>query len=175
MMKVEHQRWLLRVSTAPKKTLDQLTEGVLLTSTFGQPIEDLIHQAAVDRLKLGAHFLRVATRMSGISRPDWRSVVGRYYYAMYHSMRAVSYYSFHGDDHQEHNKLPGSLPSDFPNRDIRSNELKDARAHRNEADYDPYPSGTAYFRRTARDLSPIAGNFVSECRQYLLLKGCKFL
>lgn len=175
MVRSEHQQRLLRVSTAPKKTLDLLSEGVSLTATFGQPIEDLVQQAAADRLKLGLRFLRVGMRMSATTRPDWRSVIGRFYYAMYHSMRAVSYYSHNGDDHQEHNKLPAALPNDFPNRDIRSNDLKDARVRRNEADYDPYPNDSAYFRKTARDLTPVATIFVSDCRDYLRQRGCKFL
>ncbi len=40
-------------------------------------------------------------------RPPMRRVaVGRYYYAMYHAMRAVVYFRTPGDDHEQHSDLP---------------------------------------------------------------------
>jgi hypothetical protein len=169
------RRRLLRVSTADKKTISLYSEGISHSAAFGQPIEDVFDQAAVDRLKLGEHFLRVAARMSNTAGRDWRSVIGRYYYAMYHSVRAVSYFVYRGDDYQEHNKLPGAIPDDFPNKNLWANELKDARFRRNEADYDLYRNGGAHFRSNAIALAPIANSLVSECRAYMKQKGCKFL
>ncbi len=174
MTSPELRRRLLRVGTAEKKTIDNFLEGASHTLAFGQSIDDILKQAAIDRLKLGQQFLRVAGRISNTSRPDWRSVIGRHYYAMYHSMRAVAYFAHGGDDYQEHNKLPSGVPGDFPERDLRANELKDARSRRNEADYDLYPGGTPYFRRNARSLAPVAIRFVDECQQYLGRKGCEF-
>lgn len=169
------RRRLQRVSTADKKTIKYFGEGASLATAFGKSIEDVRHQAAADRLKLGEHFLRIAKRMSNLPRCDWRSVIGRYYYAMYHSMRAVSFYAYGGDDYQEHSKLPQKIPDDFPNKNLRANELRDARTRRNEADYDLFPSGSPHFRTNAVLLAPIAAQFVSECRLYMQQKGCNFL
>jgi uncharacterized protein (UPF0332 family) len=169
------RRRLQRVSTRDKETLEKFREGESLSTAFGKSFEDVRHQAAADRLKLGEHFIRVANRMSNASRHDWRAVIGRYYYAMYHSMRAVSFYSHGGDDHQAHAKLPQMIPNDFPSRTLRANELRDARTQRNEADYDLFPSGSPHFRRNAIALAPTAAQFVLECRVYMKQKGCKFV
>lgn len=175
MTTAELRRRLLRVGTADKKTIALFTEGISHSSAFGQPIAEISDQAAAARLKLGEQFLRVAIRMGETPPRDWRSVIGRYYYAMYQSMRAVAFFAHGGDDYQNHNKLPNGIPTDFPQRDLRANELKDARSRRNEADYDLYPNGAPYFRRNAKALAPVAKGFVFECRTYLLQKGCKFL
>ncbi len=106
---------------------------------------------------------------------DWRSVIGRYYYSMYHSMRAVCFYSFGGDDNEQHTKISSCVPDDFPERELRANELKDARLRRNEADYDPYPQEEASFRITALALAATANHFVGECRIYLSTKGIGYL
>jgi uncharacterized protein (UPF0332 family) len=162
---------LLRVSKAPKKSLQLFVEGVSLEATFGVSIEDLTHRVTADRLHLGEHFLSVANRMRRSRSQDWRSVIGRYYYSMYHGMRAVCFYSFGGDDNEQHTKISSFIPEDFPQRDLRANELKDARLRRNEADYDPYPTDATQFRAPALALQLTANNFVGECRRYLTAKG----
>ncbi|WP_131831968.1 hypothetical protein [Mycobacteroides abscessus] len=166
---------LQRVSEADQALLKHFAEGESLATTFGRSIEDIRHQAAADRLKLGEHFLRIGKRVSNTPNRDWRSVIGRYYYAMYHSMRAVAFYTHGGDDHQAHSKLAQKIPTDFPNRILRANELKDARTRRNEADYDLFPKGSPHFRTNAIYLAPIAVQFVSECRAYMQQKGCQNL
>lgn len=172
----QHGR-LLRVSKGTQTILSNFAEGESLASHFGTTISDLKERATADRLKLGEHFLAVGNTMRRSRTRDWRSVIGRYYYAMYHAMRAVSFFSLGGDDSEAHSKLSGSIPTDFPLGSVRANELKDARLRRNEADYDPYPypSDVAYFRSTAVSLDPVANNFVEECRAYLKNKGCNHL
>lgn len=90
-------------------------------------------------------------------------------------MRAVCFYSFGGDDNEQHTKISNCVPDDFPERELRANELKDARLRRNEADYDPYPEDEAAFRTTALGLAKTANHFVAECRAYLTGKGIAYL
>ena len=91
---------------------------------------------------------------------------------MYHSLRAATFFSYGGDDHEKHVELPLKLPHDFPDRANWENALKNARLERNKADYDPYPKREASFRDSAivqivvaRSLPPIVGI-------YLKGKGC---
>lgn len=174
MVTTPQQQRLLRISKSNKRELGYFSEGESLASAFGTSITDLTHQAAADRLILGEHFLNIANLLRKSRSPalDWRTAIGRYYYSMYHSMRAVSYFYVGGDDCQDHTKLFSSIPPDFPDHSIRSNELKNARLWRNEADYDPYPQSTDHFKKIAANLHPIANTFVSECRNYLSSKGC---
>ena len=166
---------LLRLSKASKKNLDLFVEGISLEAAFGTSINDLVERATADRLHLGEHFLSVADRMRRSRTRDWRSVIGRYYYAMYHSMRGVCFYSFGGDDNQDHARILNYVPDDFPQKALRVNELKDARLRRNEADYDPYPKDATQFRPAAILLGQTANNFVAECRSYLSAKGVSHL
>lgn len=174
MVTTPQQQRLLRLSKAYKRELGYFTEGENLATIFGTSIADLTHQAAADRLVLGEHFLNIANLLtkSRSKALDWRMVIGRYYYAMYHSMRAVSYFHVGGDDCQDHTKLFTSIPSDFPDASIRANELKNARLWRNEADYDPYPQSWEHFKGIAVSLNPIANTFVGDCRMYLSNGGC---
>ncbi len=88
-----------------------------------------------------------ADRLMRARPPMCRVAVGRYYYGMYHAMRAVVYFHVTGDDHEQHSVLPRSMPADFPDADFWKNALKDARLRRNEADYDPYPMSDVSFGR----------------------------
>jgi len=95
------------------------------------------------------------------------AAVSRSYYAMYHAMRAAAFVFHGGDDHQEHQTLPGKAPDDMQTRDLWSNKLKDARERRNAADYDPYPKSETAWRLPALDLVAEARRFVGEVRTYL--------
>lgn len=91
---------------------------------------------------------------------------------MYHAMRAAAYQFHQGDDHENHSKLGDTgVPTDYPNRSIAQNTLKNARLLRNEADYDPYPSSTKYFKAVEKNLKPTAAAFVREARIYVQSKG----
>lgn len=163
---------LLGISKANRNTLNGFKAGVHLTSASGRSIIDLQHQACADRLGLAREFLAAADRMMRSRPPMFRMALGRYYYAMYHTMRAVVYFDNEGDDHEAHSKLPTHAPGDFTQKAYWENELKDARLRRNEADYDPYPSGDAEFGKTAKHLRGQAHQLVGESTKYLKMKGC---
>lgn len=94
---------------------------------------------------------------------------------MYHSARAVVYFSHGGDDFEKHADLPGRVPSDFTDSDLWRNALKDARSHRNDADYDPYPSDPRSWRAIAGHLGTNAVDLLAEAEQYLKRKGCVYV
>jgi hypothetical protein len=168
-------RRLLHVSKSLARDVELLKEGVSLSVTFARSIDDLIDEVAVDRLNLADEFLRMADILRR-SRSDLaRAAVARYYYAMYHAMRGVSFYSTRGDDHEAHSVLfDKGIPSDFPNANSAKNDLRDARLRRNEADYDPYPAASTHFKGVLQSLAPTARTFVANSRTYLRAKGNTF-
>jgi hypothetical protein len=91
---------------------------------------------------------------------------------MYHAARAVAYLSNQGDDLEAHDKVAGGLPANFPNLAQWQNALKDARLRRNEADYDPYPTGERNFVAVNRALLAGATEFSRECEAFLRANGC---
>lgn len=166
---------LLRVSKSKRIDLDGFKAGVHLETATGRAIDDLCAQVSADRLLLAEALLGYADRLMRSRPPMRRVAVGRYYYAMYHAMRAVVFFRTPGDDHEQHSDLPGWTPADFPNPDYWRNELKDARLRRNEADYDPYPANDAGFHDAADHLKIQAHAIVAEARAYLDAKGCAHL
>lgn len=166
---------LLRLSQAKKTDIESFKEGLYLEKASGLSIDELRLQACADRLQLAESFLGAADRLMRSRPPMLRVAVGRYYYAMYHAMRAVVYFQTPGDDHEQHSILPGRAPGDFPNVDYWKNELKNARLRRNQADYDPYPAADQGFRDLATALRRQAHALLTEARSYLHLKGCACL
>ncbi len=168
-------RILLYISKARNATLDNLQQGTGIVSTTGRTISDLQSQAAADRIDLAEQFLAVADRLVRARPPMFRVAVGRYYYAMYHSMRAVVFYVESGDDHEDHSRLPTKTPQDFIQHAYWQNELKDARLRRNEADYDPYPAQDFDFKAQALHVRKQSHLLIVQARQYLRTKGCVYL
>jgi uncharacterized protein (UPF0332 family) len=166
---------MLRVTTAKKQVILGWQEGVSLASESAQTIEELRQRAAADRLQLAFDCRRRANHLISASPPLYRDAISRYYYAMYHAMRAVVYFVERGDDHQEHRELPPMTPSDFPQASIWTNELKSARQRRNSADYEPYPKSNSAWRVRAEELQRRANALLPLCRTYLLSKGCAYL
>lgn len=107
--------------------------------------------------------------------PLYRDAVSRYYYSMYHAMRAVVFYVEYGDDYQAHSELPNRTPTDFTNASSWQNTLKDARERRNAVDYEPYPKSDAAIRKTAEAMRSQAADLIRESRSYLKIKGCSHL
>jgi len=91
---------------------------------------------------------------------------------MYHAARVVSYWHAGGDDHEEHNILPGHLPLNFPDRAVWENRLKNARLERNRADYDPYPKTDRPFQAAATENFKLASLFLPLAKAYLRREGC---
>ncbi|WP_157358561.1 HEPN domain-containing protein [Amycolatopsis sp. ATCC 39116] len=163
---------LLRVSKAGKKTLGLFEEGLHLTGLTSQTFDELREQVCADRLSLADRFIVTGSKLMRARPAEYRSAISRYYYAMYHSVRAVVYFAHKGDDHQEHSKLPSNLPNDFPGHGLWLNDLKDARAYRNDADYDPYPLDNLRWKDAAKTLAAKAPVLAKTARQYLRQKGC---
>jgi uncharacterized protein (UPF0332 family) len=141
----------------------------------GRTLDDLRHQAVADRFKLARHFVDAGDKLLRARPSQSRSAISRYYYGMYHAMRAVVYYVEKGDDHERHTALPKKTPLDFDNRGMWLNNLKDARERRNEADYVPYPLPSKSFRVTAVALQQNAHDLLRLSSAYLISKGCSHL
>ena len=167
-----HDDALLRVGKASKKVLDFYSEAAHLTSLTSKTISQLCEQVCVDRLIMADRLVLTGDKLMRTRPVEYRSAVSRYYYAMYHSVRAVVYYAHGGDDHQAHSTLPSNLPKDFPSHSIWLNDLKDARSFRNDADYDPYPFADSDWKPVAADLATKAPLLAKEARLYLRKKGC---
>lgn len=162
---------LLFVSKGSKERLDTLVAGTRLVASTGYPIETLRSKAVSDRLELARSILKSAENSLTRPAPSFRTAVSRAYYAMYHTIRALSYFTHGGDDHQEHSKLPASIPTDFPSHSRWENELKRARLERNRADYDPYPRNDRRFEDAAEYLTQNARILLPIARRYLRYKG----
>lgn len=166
---------LLRVTQAKADVFERWMEGVYLETSSGQPLPELQDQAVVDRLKLAERFAAAARSQLRSRPPRYRDAISRYYYAMYHGMRAVALFHYKGDDHQEHSALPGRTPPDFPDAARWQNALKSAKQMRNSADYDPYPAAEAAWRSQALQIQADSVELVRVIRGYLLTKGCRFI
>lgn len=160
------EAFLLRITTSKSAQIDAM-EGVGGRVPF--PRSALIAQAAVDRISLAGTHFRTADTL--LLQEDFRSAISRFYYAMYHAARAITFAHHGGDDHERHSVLPRNLPSDLERRNELSAELVGARLLRNQADYDPYPSVSGAWRGEAQSLASTAAGFVQSCEAYALEKG----
>ena len=161
---------LLRISKAEKKLVETWQEGAYLASRASIPQATLI--VAVHRWRLARSFLKQGIMIEDAQGFAVRSAISRYYYSMYHALRAAAYVFHGGDDYEEHRALPSKLPSDFPNVAHWVNALKNAREMRNQADYDPYPRTNAPLTPNAAALRGEAKVLVPLTRTYLTGKGC---
>jgi uncharacterized protein (UPF0332 family) len=164
---------LILVSKSDREKLDILRAGASIVQRTGYTIEQLRQKAIKDRLNLAQILLQEASQASTASKPAYRTVVSRAYYAMYHCIRALCFFYHGGDDNEPHNKLPKAIPDDFPERARWENKLKQARLDRNRADYDPYPRALNSFKVPAQDLLQCAQELQTRTRDYLRTKGCK--
>lgn len=163
---------LLLVSKALKEKLDALALGARLVRKTGYDVEQLRAKATLDRYSFAKSILATAYVASRLKRPMYRLVVCRAYYAMYHALRAATFFVHGGDDHEKHLDLPSKLPSNFPDRSKWENVLKNARYERNRADYDPYPRNDVAFREIAASALADATSLMPVVKQYLRDKGC---
>ena len=140
---------LVRIGKADNSLLQAWREGCSLHERSGLSIDDLKLRVASDRLGLAYEHRRDGNKLLAMPKPPYRSVVSRYYYAMYHAMRAAAYVYHDGDDYESHAKLPLNIPDDFPTAGAWQSTLKNARLNRNSADYDPYPKTQNHWRVSA--------------------------
>jgi uncharacterized protein (UPF0332 family) len=172
MTKFANSEKLIRISKAKKNEIEKWKEGVYLEKETSKTVDDLIKKVVADRYYFAKSILSEARNLSRASTKTSRFVISRYYYAMYHAMRAVVYIHHGGDDFEEHKTLPSKVPQDFPNFEQWSNDLKDARERRNNADYDPYPKSIDYWDKIAKKLEKSCMSLLVEVKKYLLAKGC---
>src|SRR2546428_8338766 len=91
-------RTRIRVSTAHKSLIVNWREGVSIESRTGLEIQILFDRVVGDRLQLAYRFRRSGRRMLTSTPAMYREAIGRFYYAMYHGLRAAVYYMIAGDD-----------------------------------------------------------------------------
>lgn len=163
---------LKRIAQAECGTISAWKEGISLERDSGKNLQELLCVVARDRWFLARSHRSHATKLVQARPPQYRSAVSRYYYAMYHAMRACAYIFHEGDDHQEHSKLPLNIPKGFDNTVDWQNKLKDARLARNRADYEAYPKSDQAWRKVALAIKADADLLLTTARQYLKMKGC---
>lgn len=163
---------LNRLARATNEQINGWREGVSIQNDSGQAIPDLLNKVAADRWNLAYEHRYNANRLLTSKPPLYRSAISRYYYSMYHAMRACVYLSHQGDDYEQHSKLPQSIPDDFPSGRKWQNILKDARDIRNRADYEPYPKSNLAWKPEALEIKKHADLCLPATRTYLQNKGC---
>lgn len=166
------QERLVRVAKAKNGHLRLWREGANLVQQGGQPVDDLLKLAAVARWRFAYALRGEGNRGLRLTPPMYRFAVTRFYYAMYHAMRAVMFVEYDGDDHEQHNVLPTKEVANIPQATGWQNKLKDARTYRNQADYDPYPLSDVAWRDAALQLRAHANELLILSRTYLSTKGC---
>jgi uncharacterized protein (UPF0332 family) len=166
---------LLNVAKADAHTADLWNAGVVLFQAAGESIFLSQCRVVAARLTYADSIRAHGTAIMALPQPIYRLAVNRFYYAMYHFMRAVVYFDARGDDHQEHSVLPTQIPQHFPNRDQWRTTLKEARLGRNSADYDPYPPADANWQQLATTLQVSAHDLAVQCLQYLRQRGCHYV
>lgn len=171
MSTIASRERLLRISKATKGTFAAWGEGIDIETSTGRTLEELRHRAVADRLTLSKQFLSDGEAILSLGSPFYRSAISRLYYSMYHAMRAVVYLQHGGDDHEKHSALPTSTPGDFPDSALWQNALKNAREHRNAADYDPYPKSARSWEPIAVAVATDARSLLGVARAYVRSKG----
>ena len=161
-----------RLARGMQKQIKDWKEGVSFQNDSGQTISQLINNAAADRWRFAYEHRHNANKLLRSKSPLYRSAISRYYYSMYHAMRACVFVGHQGDDYEQHSKLPQNIPDDFPSGPIWQNILKDARDVRNRADYEPYPKSNTAWKPHALNLKKYADLFLPTTRTYLQNKGC---
>lgn len=105
---------LNRLAKATNEQIKYWKEGVSLQNDSGQTVPQLINKAVADRWHFAYEHRHNANKLLKSKPPLYRSAISRYYYAMYHAMRACVFVFKEGDDYQEHIKLQSHIPNDFP-------------------------------------------------------------
>ena len=170
-MAIDTQR-LIRIGQAKLKDQAAWKEGVSLERASGLTIDALRVRVATARFHLAKEMRGYSSFAMTSGRPLYRLAISRAYYFMYHSIRAAAYLHYGGDDHQQHSDLPQKVPLDFPDRAKWGNQLKSAREYRNQADYDPYPKSTKYWKQVAQLVTSDANALAPITMAYLRAKGC---
>ena len=171
MPKALPDKRLIRLTEDTNKQINGWKEGVSLQKDSGRTIPELMSKAAADRWHFAYEHRHNANKLLKSKPPLYRSAISRFYYSMYHAMRACVFVSHQGDDYEQHGALPKYVLNDSSFDFNWQNILKDARELRNRADYDPYPKSNTAWKQDALDLKKDADLFLSTTRAYLQKKG----
>lgn len=163
---------LIRVGTASAKEHNAWGEGVSLEKDFNASLADLRRRVATARYQLAREMKLAGKAVLKYKNPAYRQAISRCYYCMYHSLRAVAFAYYGGDDHESHSELPKKVPDDFPDFMKWRNQLKSAREYRNQADYDPYPKSPSYWKQISLTVEADADEVVKLSAVYLRARGC---
>jgi uncharacterized protein (UPF0332 family) len=163
---------MLEVSQAKSSQFNQWRRGIRLELDSGLRLEDLRTKVVADRWQLALDFNDRGAKLLRSRPPLYRDAISRFYYSMYHALRAVAYFTYFGDDHEEHRALPSAIPRDFYDNEIWANNLKNARDTRNRADYEPYPAEPAAWASDAGVLKVQAADLLERTKLYLTARGC---
>jgi len=162
---------LKMVAEATSVRVKTWKEGVALERDSRKPIANLLCRVAADRWALAYRLRAQANQLFGAHH--YRSAISRYYYSMYHSMRASVFIHHEGDDHEKHSDLPLHIPPGFdPTATDWQTKLKDARLLRNRVDYESYPKSENAWKKDAHTIRQDANLLLTVSRQYLMSKGC---
>jgi uncharacterized protein (UPF0332 family) len=173
MPKILPRKRFLRVSMAASDTIKSWKEGISLAQDSGQTLDKLMAKVAADRLAFAYSQYAHARKLMKSTPGLYRSAISRYYYAMYHAVRACVFISNSGDEYEAHSILPSHIPPNFdPTGRDWQGVLKSARFDRNRADYEPYPKNNGAWRKTAMALQSDAADLLKVARLYLRGKGC---
>lgn len=165
---------LERISKVPKAQVILWEEGISLERDSNLKISDIVRIVASDRWRLASQHNRHADQLMSTQPICYRGAISRYYYAMYHALRACTYISHKGDDFEKHSVLSSHLPGDLTAGTNWQNMLKDARETRNRADYEPYPSHNLAWKKDALIIRDNAELTMEMSKKYLMGKGCSF-
>lgn len=163
---------LNHVAKAKKSAIAAWKEGVSLERDTAKSIDSILQRVASARWRLADSFRKQANRLMAVSPSLYRSAISRYYYAMYHALRACVFLENGGDDHEDHSKLPTQIPATLnPGVDWQT-KMKNARTTRNDADYDAYPQSDGAWEIKANDIKADATTLLMLTKTYLINKGC---
>ncbi|MBQ1083393.1 HEPN domain-containing protein [Nocardiopsis sp. B62] len=154
------------MSTSKKNAISALPAN---GGRYPFPVIQLMQRVAVDRLLLAGEHLRSGDHL--LFGSQYRSAIGRHYYAMYHAARAVVFAENGGDDFERHSVLPRNLPTSLPDSAKWETELTDARLLRNKADYDIYPINDSEWEGDARALAVTSVKFLQTCESFAATNG----
>lgn len=163
---------LNHVAKAKRAAIAAWKEGASLERDTAKSIDSILLRVASARWRLADSFRKQANRLMEVSPSLYRSAISRYYYAMYHALRACVFLENGGDDHEDHSKLPTQIPATLnPGVDWQT-KMKDARITRNDADYDAYPQRDGAWKVQAHDIKADATALLTLTKTFLKNKGC---
>lgn len=166
------QKRLNRIVQAKAIQINSWSEGVSLERDSGLSIVALRLLGAAARFRLALDHRKHGNVLLSASPACYRGAISRYYYSLYHGIRACAYLHHGGDDYEDHSTLPAQVPTTLPAGLAWADILKDARLARNAADYDPFPRVSTAMKLQAEDMKKTVNKALPLLRRHLRQEGC---